>query len=97
MNDLTEINGYTVDRHYVTKVFNRLQMHYKVFSREFMKTGKSIPFWNKDELTPEEIKFCIENYKPHKGGYSVVGLSKKFNVDEYTVRKELHIAGLTSI
>jgi hypothetical protein len=34
---------------------------------------------------------------PHKGGYSVVGLSKKFNVDEYTVRKELYIAGLTSI
>jgi hypothetical protein len=97
MNDLTEINGYKVDRHYITKVFNRLQMHFNVFSREWFKTGKSIPFWDKDELTPEEIKFCIENYVPNKGGYSVVGLSKKFNVDEYTVRKELYIAGLTSI
>jgi hypothetical protein len=97
MNDLTEINGYKVDRHYVTKVFNRLQMHYNVFSREWLKSGQSIPFWDKDELTPEEIKFCVENYVPHKGGYSVVGLSKKFNVDEYTVRKELYIAGLTSI
>ena len=97
MNDLTEINGYKVDRHYVTKVFNRLQMHYSVFSREFMKTGKSIPFWNKDELTPDEIKFCIENYVPNKGGYSIVGLSKKFNVEERIVRKELHAAGLASI
>ena len=97
MNDLTEINGYKVDRHYVTKVFNRLQMHYNVFSREWLKTGKSIPYWDKDELTPEEIKFCIENYVPNKGGYSVVGLSKRFNVEEYTVRKELYIAGLTSI
>ena len=72
-------------------------MHFNVFSREWFKTGKPIPFWDKDELTPEEIKFCIENYVPNKGGYSVVGLSKKFNVDEYTVRKQLHIAGLTSI
>ena len=97
MNDLTEINGYKVDRHYVTKVFNKLQMHYNVFSREWLKTGKSIPFWDKEELTPEEIKFCIENYVPNKGGYSVVGLSKKFNVDEYTIRKELYIAGLAAL
>jgi hypothetical protein len=97
MNDFTEINGYKVDRHYITKVFNRLQMHFTVFSREWFKTGKSIPFWDKDELTEEEIKFCIENYVPNKGGYSIVGLSKKFNVDEYTIRKELYIAGLASI
>ena len=97
MNDLTEINGYKVDRHYITKVFNRLQMHFNVFSREWLKTGKPIPFWDKDELTPEEIKFCIENYVPNKGGYSVVGLSKKFNVEEYTIRKELYIAGLCKI
>jgi hypothetical protein len=97
MNDLTEINGYKVDRHYITKVFNRLQMHFSVFSREFMKTGKSIPFWDKDELTPEEIKFCVENYVPNKGGYSIVGLSKRFNVEEYTIRKELYAAGLASI
>jgi hypothetical protein len=97
MNDLTEINGYKVDRHYITKVFNRLQMHYNVFSREWLRTGKPIPFWGKDKLTEEEIKFCIENYVPNKGGYSVVGLSKKFNVDEYTIRKELYIAGLAAL
>ena len=97
MNNLTLIDGMKIDRHYITIIFNRLQMHYNVFSREWLKSGKSIPFWDKEELTPEEIKFCIENYVPHKGGYSIVGLSKKFNVDEYTVRKELCIAGLASI
>jgi hypothetical protein len=97
MNDLTEINGYKIDRHYVTKVFNRLQLHYGVFSREWKRTGKAIPFWDKDKLTPEEIKFCIENYTPNKGGLSIVGLSKRFNVEEYTIRKELYSAGLASI
>jgi len=96
MNDLTEINGYKVDRHYITKVFNRLQMHFGVFSKEWLKTGKSIQFWDKDELTPEEVKFCVENYTPNKGGLSIVGLSKKFNVEEYTVRKELYKAGLAA-
>ena len=97
MNDLTEINGYKVDRHYVTKVFNRLQMHYGVFSREWLKTGKAIKWWDKDELSEEEIKFCIENYVPNKNGYSAVGLAKKFNVEEYIVRRELHKAGLASV
>jgi hypothetical protein len=97
MNDLTEINGYKVDRHYITKVFNRLELHYGVFSREWKRTGKAIPFWDKDKLSPEEIKYCIENYLPNKGGNSIVGLSKRFNVEEYVVRKELHSAGLASI
>jgi hypothetical protein len=97
MNDLTEINGYKVDRHYITKVFNRLQLHYGVFSKEWKLTGKAIPFWDKDKLSADEIKFCIENYVPNKGGYSVVGLSKKFNVEEYVIRKELHKVGLASI
>lgn len=97
MNDLTEINGYKVDRHYITKLFNRLQVHYSAFSREWKRTGKSIPFWNKEELTPEEIKYCIENYLPNKGSNSIVGLSKRFSVEEYAVRKELYKAGLASI
>ncbi len=97
MNDLTEINGYKVDRHYITKVFNRLQMHYNVFSKEWLKTGKAIEFWGKGELTEEEIKYCIEHYTPHRGPNSIVGLSKRFNVDEYTVRKELYEVGLAAI
>ena len=97
MNDLTEINGYKVDRHYITKLFNRLQVHYIAFSREWKKTGKAISFWDKEELTPEEIKYCIENYLPNKGKNSIVGLSKRFNVEEYTIRKELHKVGLASV
>ena len=72
-------------------------MHFGVFNREWIKTGKAIPFWEKDRLTPEEIKFCVENYTPCKGGLSIVGLSKKFNVEEYTIRKELFQIGLCSI
>lgn len=97
MNDLTEINGYKVDRHYITKLFNRLQVHFSAFSREWKRTGKSIPFWDKDVLTEEEIKYCIENYIPNKGGNSIVGLSKRFSVEEYIIRKELYKAGLASI
>jgi hypothetical protein len=97
MNDLTEINGYKVDRHYITKLFNRLQVHYIAFSREWKKTGKAISFWDKEELTPEEIKYCIENYLPNKGKNSIVGLSKRFNVEEYTIRKELYKVGLASV
>jgi hypothetical protein len=97
MNDLTEINGIKIDRHYITKVFNRVSIHYAVFKKEWKKTGKSIPYWDKSDLTPEEIQFCIENYLPHKGGYSVVGLAKKFLVEEYTIRKELNKVGLACI
>lgn len=97
MNDLTEINGYKIDRHYITKLFNRLQVHYIAFSREWKKTGKTISFWDKDELTEEEIKYCIDNYIPNKGGNSIVGLSKRFNVEEYTIRKELYKVGLASV
>lgn len=97
MNDLTEINGYKIDRHYITKLFNRLQVHYSAFSREWKRTGKAISFWDKDELTEEEIKYCIENYIPNKGGNSIVGLSKRFNVEEYIIRKELYKVGLASV
>jgi hypothetical protein len=97
MNDLTEINGCKIDRHYITKLFNRLQVHYIAFSREWKRTGKAISFWDKDELTEEEIKYCIENYIPNKGGNSIVGLSKRFNVEEYIIRKELHKVGLASV
>jgi hypothetical protein len=50
-----------------------------------------------DELTEEEIKYCIENYIPNKGGNSIVGLSKRFNVEEYIIRKELYKVGLASV
>ena len=74
-----------------------MQVHYIAFSREWKRTGKAISFWDKEELTEEEIKYCIENYIPNKGGNSIVGLSKRFNVEEYVVRKELYKVGLASV
>ena len=61
MNSLTLIDGKEIDRHYITKVFNRISSHYDTFKKEWDKTGVGIPYLNKEELTEEEIQFCIEN------------------------------------
>ena len=98
MNNLTEINGVKVDRHYITKVFNRISSHYDTFRKEWDKSGKAIPYLDKEELTSEEIQFCIENYNPlYNRKYSVAGFARTFGVDEYTVRKQLAATGLCKI
>lgn len=97
MNNLTEIDGLKIDRHYITVMFNRITTHYEIFKREWLKTGKSIPFWNKSSLTPEEIDFCINNYQPIHRTFGIVGLAKRFGVEQYEVRKELYKVGLASI
>jgi ribosomal protein L17 len=97
MNNLTKINNMEIDRHYITKVFNKITVHYDIFRKEWDKSGKPIPFWDKSDLTPEEIEYCIKNYSAVKRTNSIVGLSRKFGVEEYAVRKELHKVGLASI
>ena len=97
MNDLVEINGITVDRHYVTKMFNRITMHYEAFRKEWNKTGKSIEFIDKEELSPNEIQYCIENYSQANKKFGVIALARQFKVPEYTVRKELSKVGLCKI
>jgi hypothetical protein len=97
MNDLVEVNGIVVDRHYVTKMFNRITMHYEAFRKEWNKTGKAIPFIDKEELTPNEIKYCIENYSQANRKFGVISLAKKFRVPEYSIRKELAKAGLCTV
>ena len=97
MNDLVEINGIVVDRHYVTKMFNRITMHYEAFRKEWNKTGKSIEFIDKQELTPNEIKYCIENYSQANRKFGVIALAKQFKVPEYSIRKELAKAGLCTV
>ena len=97
MNNLTEIDGLKIDRHYITVVFNRITTHYEIFKREWLKTGKSIPFWTKSNLTPEEIEFCINNYTPIHRKLGIVGLAKKFGVEQYEVRKELSKVGLACV
>jgi hypothetical protein len=98
MNNLTEINGKKIDRHYITKVFNRISSHYDTFRREWDRTEKAIPYLDKEELTPEEIQYCIENYNPLRSRkLSVSGFARTFGVDEYTVRKQLSQVGLCTI
>jgi hypothetical protein len=95
MNALTTIDGKHVDRHYITKVFNRISSHYDTFRKEWDRTGKPIAYLHKEELTKEEIQFCIENYSPLTNRrFSVSGFARIFGVDEYTVRKQLSESGL---
>ena len=97
MKDLVEVNGIVVDRHYVTKMFNRITMHYEAFRKEWNKTGKPIAFIDKQELTPNEIEYCIQNYSQMDRKFGVIALSKQFKVPEYTIRKELAKAGLCTV
>ena len=98
MNNLTEIDGKQIDRHYITKVFNRISSHYDTFKKEWHKSEKAIVYLEKEELTPEEIQYCIENYNPLRNRkLSVSGFARTFGVDEYTVRKQLSQVGLCVI
>ena len=98
MNNLTEINGKKIDRHYITKVFNRISSHYDTFRKEWDRTEMAIPYLEKQELTPEEIKYCIENYNPLRTRkHSVSGFARMFGVDEYTVRKQLAATGICKV
>jgi len=98
MNNLTVIDGKSIDRHYITKVFNRISSHYDTFKKEWDKTGVGIPYLNKEQLTKEEIQFCIENYSPLTNRrFSVAGFARIFGVDEYTVRKQLAEVGLCKV
>lgn len=98
MNNLTEIDGVKIDRHYITKVFNRISAHYDTFRKEWDRTGMAIPYLEKEELTEEELQFCVENYSPlNNRRFSVSGFARIFGVDEYTVRKQLAQKGLCKV
>ena len=97
MNDLVEIDGVKVDRHYVTKVFHRITMHYEAFKKEWISTGKSIEFIDKEQLTTNEIQYCIEHYTQADRKFGVIALARQFKVPEYSVRKELAKVGLCKI
>jgi hypothetical protein len=93
MNNLCEINGLKIDRHYITKMFNKFEVHYINFKREWDKGKLVSNFEMKEELTQEEIDYCIKYYNT----YSVRTLSKKFGVQSYEVRKQLSKAGLITM
>lgn len=97
MNNLTEINGLKIDRHYITKVFNKLEIHYLKFKEHWLKSKTQLQCTIKKSLTQEEIDYCIEHYRPSNKRCGLVSFAKKFGVEEYIVRKELNKVGLCSI
>ena len=97
MNNLTEINGLKIDRHYITIIFNRFQSHYIKFKKYWLKYGTQMPYLDKQNLTEEEIQYCIENYKEKNWEFGPTTFAKKFGVDEYVIRRELNKAGLCTI
>lgn len=97
MNNLTNINGLVIDRHYITKIFNRLETHYVNFKRYWLKYGTPMPYQDKVELTQEEIDYCIRNYKSLNWKCGTTSFAKRFGVDEYVVRRALYNAGLCTI
>jgi hypothetical protein len=94
MNNLCNINGLVIDRHYITKMFNKFQIHYINFKKEWDKGKLVSNFEMKQELTQEEIDYCIKHYKIQDRESGVRALSKKFGVESYEVRKQLGKAGL---
>jgi hypothetical protein len=81
----------------IRKQLNRISHHYFNFKKEFIKSGQSIEFTKRKSLTPEQIEYCVKNYSPTNRNFGVVGLSKKFNADEYIIRKELSKFGICKV
>lgn len=86
LNKIHEDFGNGKNRDKVTKVMNRLILHYNRFKRVFIQNGSTIPFYEKTFLKPKEIDYIVKNYKPIDREYGIVGLARKFDVDEYNVR-----------
>jgi hypothetical protein len=97
MNDLTKVDGLTIDRHYITAIFNKFQAHYIQFKKYWLKYGTQMPYLDKENLTEEEIQYCIKNYKENNWEFGPTKLAKKFGVDEYVIRRELNKVGLCTI
>ena len=60
MNNLCNINGLKIDRHYITKMFNKFEVHYINFKREWDKGKLVSNFEMKEELTQEEIDYLLD-------------------------------------
>jgi hypothetical protein len=96
MNSLHEKRKKLVDRHLITKVTNKLATHYVKFKAHYDKTGEILPFEEKNNLTKEEIEYCVKNYVPADRRLGIIAFSKKFSVDQSVIRKLLHRHGLIS-
>jgi hypothetical protein len=78
-------------------MFNKFEVHYINFKREWNKGKLVSNFEMKEELTQEEIDYCVTHYKIQDREVGVKALSKKFGVESYEIRKHLGKAGLITM
>jgi len=97
MNNLTNINGLKIDRHYITKMFNKFEIHYINFKKEWDKGSREVTKPSKRNLTPDEVKYCVDNYVTAHRDFGIRALSKRFRVEQYEIRKHLARFGLCSL
>ena len=97
LNELTARHPKGTSRPAVRKLLNRLAVHYNKFKKEFLETGKPIEYYFKNRLTPEELEYCLTNFKTNHRKYGAIALGKRFNIDEYALRKQLSEYGLCSV
>ena len=97
LNELTANHPKGTSRAAIRKLLNRLAVHYTKFKKEFLETGEPIKYYFKNRLTPTELQFCLNNFKQNDRRYGAIALGKRFNIDEYLIRKQLAEHGLCSI
>lgn len=98
LNELVKNLPTKINRHYVTIILNRLTGHYVEFRKYWDNTdGKAMDFLVLNELTENQLLYCIENYQPYCAKNGIVALARKFRVEEYDLRKALSKVGLCKV
>lgn len=86
MNNLTTINGLKIDRHYITKVFNKLELHYIAFKKHWYKFQTPMEFHTGELLTDDDKEYIRKNYRANDNKHGIISLSKKYRVDPMIIR-----------
>jgi hypothetical protein len=97
INELTDKHPNGTTRPAVRKLLNRLAVHWHAFKNEYIETGKSIKYFEKQRLTKEELEFCIKNYRAADRRFGAIALGKRFKMDSYMLRRHLSEYGICVI
>ena len=97
LNELTANHPKGTSRAAIRKLLNRLAVHYHTFKKNYLETGECMKYYFKNRLTPDELEFCLNNFKQNDRRYGAIALGKRFSIDEYLIRKQLAEHGLCSI
>ena len=87
LNDLCELS--TIRRAQITKLLNKIQIHYDRFKRNFL-LEKETTFYKKENLSNFQVEYIKTNYKVNCKTNGIVALSKRFGVHEDVVRRALY-------